>query len=115
MDELNLKQLTLAVRTIADEKNLPEETVLSVIEQAIAAAWRRDNGERDQEVRAELNTNDGTATVYVGREVVEVVGSDAHEISLEDAKKQKADAELGDIIEETFEVTSFGRVAAQTA
>ncbi len=115
MDELNLKQLTLAVRTIADEKNLPEETVLSVIEQAIAAAWRRDNGERDQEVRAEFNTKDGTADVYVGREVVETVGSDAHEISLEDAKKEKADAELGDIIEEKHEVKSFGRVAAQTA
>ena len=81
MDELNLKQLTLAVRTIADEKNLPEDVVLSVIEQAIAAAWRRDNGERDQEVRAELNTTNGTAKVFVGREVVEVVGSDAHEIS----------------------------------
>jgi len=115
MDELNLKQLTLAVRTIADEKNLPEETVLSVIEQAIAAAWRRDNGERDQEVRAEFNTNDGTANVYVGREVVEVVGSDAHEISLEEAKTEKPDAELGDIIEEKHEVKSFGRVAAQTA
>lgn len=115
MDELNLKQLTLAVRTIADEKNLPEDVVLSVIEQAIAAAWRRDNGERDQEVRAELNVNDGTAVVYVGREVVEVVGSDAHEISLEDAKKVKKDAELGDIIEDKHEVTSFGRVAAQTA
>ncbi len=115
MDELNLKQLTLAVRTIADEKNLPEEVVLSVIEQAIAAAWRRDNGERDQEVRAELNVNDGTAVVYVGREVVEVVGSEAHEISLEDAKKVKPDAQLEDIIEEKFEVTSFGRVAAQTA
>lgn len=115
MDELNLKQLTLAVRTIADEKNLPEETVLSVIEQAIAAAWRRDNGERDQEVRAELNTVDGTAKVFVGREVVEVVGSDAHEISLEDARKIKEDAVLGDIIEDEYEVTSFGRVAAQTA
>lgn len=115
MDELNLKQLTLAVRTIADEKNLPEDVVLSVIEQAIAAAWRRDNGERDQEVRAELNTNNGTAKVFVGREVVEVVGSEAHEISLEDAKKVKKDAELGDIIEESHEVTSFGRVAAQTA
>ncbi len=115
MDELNLKQLTLAVRTIADEKNLPEDVVLSVIEQAIAAAWRRDNGERDQEVRAELNVNDGTAEVFVGREVVEVVGSDAHEISLEDAKKVKPDAQLEDIIEEKFEVTSFGRVAAQTA
>ncbi len=115
MDDLNIKQLTLAVRTIAEEKNLPEETVMSVIEQAIAAAWRRDNGERDQEVRAELNTNDGTAKVYVGREVVEEVGSDAHEISLADAQKEKADAALGDIIEEMHEVTSFGRVAAQTA
>lgn len=115
MDEINLKQLTLAVRTIAEEKNLPEETVLSVIEQAIAAAWRRDNGERDQEVRAELNVNDGTAKVFVGREVVEAVGSEAHEISLEDAKKVKADAAIGDIIEESHEVTSFGRVAAQTA
>jgi N utilization substance protein A len=115
MEELNLKQLTLAVRTIAEEKNLPEETVISVIEQAIAAAWRRDNGERDQEVRSELNVNDGTAVVYVGREVVEVVGSEAHEISLEDAKKVKKDAEIGDIIEEQHEVRSFGRVAAQTA
>ena len=115
MEELNLKQLTLAVRAIADEKNLPEETVLSVIEQAIAAAWRRDNGERDQEVRAELNTNDGTAVVFVGREVVESVGSEAHEISLEDAKKIKSDAKIGDIIEEKHEVTTFGRVAAQTA
>lgn len=115
MEDINIKQLTLAVRTIAEEKNLPEDTVLSVIEQAIAAAWRRDNGERDQDVRAELNTNDGTANVFVAREAVEEVGSDAVEISLEDARKVKADAEIGDIIEEKHEVTSFGRVAAQTA
>src|SRR5690606_10631970 len=115
MEEINLKQLTLAVRTIAEEKNLPEETVLSVIEQAIAAAWRRDNGERDQEVRAELNVNDGTAVVYVAREVVEEVGSDAFEISLSDAKKVKKDAAIGDVIEEKHEVLGFGRVAAQTA
>ncbi|HEX7484200.1 MAG TPA: transcription termination factor NusA [Candidatus Saccharimonadales bacterium] len=115
MEDINIKQLTLAVRTIAEEKNLPEETVLSVIEQAIAAAWRRDNGERDQEVRAELNVNDGTANVFVSREVVEEVGSDAVEISLEDAKKVKKDAVVGDTIEDKFEVVSFGRVAAQTA
>lgn len=115
MDELNLKQLTLAVRTIAEEKNLPEDVVMSVIEQAIAAAWRRDNGERDQEVRSVLDINKGTAKVFVSREVVEIVGSDAHEISLVDAKKVKKDAELGDMIEDEHEVTSFGRVAAQTA
>lgn len=115
MEDLNIKQLTLAVRTIAEEKNLPEDTVMSVIEQAIAAAWRRDNGERDQEVRAELNINRGTAKVYVAREVVESVGSDSVEISLDDAKKVKTDAKIGDIIEDSHEVTSFGRVAAQTA
>lgn len=115
MEEINVKQLILAVNTIAEEKNLPEETILSVIEQAIAAAWRRDNGERDQEVRCELNINDGTANVFVAREVVEEVGSPAVEISLVDAKKIKKDAEIGDIIEDKHEVVSFGRVAAQTA
>ena len=115
MEEINVKQLILAVHTIAEEKNLPEETVLAVIEQAIEAAWRRDNGERDQEVRCELNINDGTASVYVAREVVDEVGSKAVEIGLKDAKKVKKNAVVGDVIEEKFEVTTFGRVAAQTA
>ena len=117
MEDLNIKQLTLAVRTIAEEKNLPEETVMDVIEQAIAAAWRRDNGERDQNVRAELNVNDGSARVYVVRDIVdaEELESDINQISLEDAKKLKSDAEIGGVIEDMHEVTSFGRVAAQTA
>ncbi len=87
MEDLNIKQLTLAVRTIAEEKNLPEETVLSVIEQAIAAAWRRDNGTRDQLVRASLNINNGTAVVSVVKTVVEEVENDANQIDLEEAKK----------------------------
>lgn len=115
MEEINIKQLILAVHTITEEKNLPEDTVLSVIEQAIAAAWRRDNGEREQEVKSKLNINDGTAQVFVSREVVKEVGSPAVEISLKDAKKIKKDAKIGDTIEEEHEVKSFGRVAAQTA
>lgn len=115
MEDINLKQLTLAVRTIAEEKNLPEDTVLSVIEQAIAAAWRRDNGEREQNVRAELNTVEGTAKVYVIRDVVEDPINDAIEVGLDEAKKINKDAEIGGTVEEGHEVTHFGRVAAQTA
>lgn len=116
MDGIDLKQLTMAVRTIAEEKNLPEETVVEVIEQAIAAAWRRDNGDRDQLVKAVLNTNSGDATISVGREVVEEVENDINQISLEDAQKVQKDAKLGDFIEEkTEKATTFGRVAAQTA
>ena len=116
MEDLNIKQLTLAVRTIAEEKNLPEETVLSVIEQAIAAAWRRDNGTRDQLVRASLNVNNGTAVVSVVKTVVEEVENDANQIDLEEAKEIDPAAELGgEVMMETHNVTTFGRVAAQTA
>ena len=117
MDELNIKQLGLSLRTIAEEKSLPEDTVLAVIEQAIAAAWRRDNGEREQNVRASLNMNDGTAVVSVVREIVdeEDLESDVTQISLEEAKKIRKDAQVGEEITEEHQVTSFGRVAAQTA
>ncbi|HET6622436.1 MAG TPA: transcription termination factor NusA [Candidatus Saccharimonadales bacterium] len=115
MDTINVKQLVTAVGTIAEEKNLPEETVLDVVEQAVAAAWRRDNGERDQEVRAELNTNDGSAKVFVVHHVVEEVENPASELTLEEAQKLKKDAKVGDVIEDEHQATSFGRVAAQTA
>ncbi len=116
MEDLNIKQLTLALRTIAEEKNLPEETVLEVIEQAIAAAWRRDNGERDQLVRANLNMNNGTAEVSVVKTVVEEVDNETNQISLEDARQLDATAELGqEVVISRHNVTTFGRVAAQTA
>ncbi len=117
MEDLNIKQMLLAARTIASEKNLPEEKILEVIEMAIAAAWRRDNGERGQNVRAELDTNTGEAEVFVQYEVVD--GEEAYnpvnEIALEDARKKQADIEIGEIIEEKFPVETFGRVAAQVA
>ena len=116
MEDLNIKQLTLALRTIAEEKNLPEETVLEVIEQAIAAAWRRDNGTREQLVRASLNINSGTAVVSVVKTVVEEVENDVNQMSLEEAKTVDPAAELGsEVTVETHNVTTFGRVAAQTA
>ncbi|MGE5312469.1 MAG: transcription termination factor NusA [Acidobacteriota bacterium] len=115
MEDLNVKQLVLAIRTIAEEKNLPEETVMDVVQQAVAAAWRRDNGDREQTVRSELNTVNGTAKVFVQYEVVEEVENDANQMTVKDAQKLKKGAQLGDIVEESFEATKFGRVAAQTA
>lgn len=115
MEDLNVKQLVLAVRTIAEEKNLPEEAVMDIVQQAIAAAWRRDNGDREQTVRAELNTNSGTAKVFVQYEVVETIENEANQMTVEQAKKLDKDAKLGDTVEEEFTATAFGRVAAQTA
>ena len=115
MQELNIKQLIQVMGTIAEEKNLPEETVMDVVQQAIAAAWRRDNGDREQDVRAELNTVNGTAKVFVMYTVVDEIENPATELTVEDAQKLKKGAVVGDVVEEEFDASSFGRVAAQTA
>ncbi len=117
MEGLDLKQMSAMVQIIAEEKGLPEEAVLDVIQMAIAAAWRKDNGDREMNVRALLDTNSGKATVYVAREVIEddVAYNPATEIPLTEALKVEKDAKIGDTIEEAHEVTSFGRVAAMTA
>lgn len=113
--DLDMKQLALAIRAIAEEKNLPEETVQEVVEQALAAAYRRDYGEREQEVRVTMNLNTGDVDAFVAKEIVEEVENPAYEISLQDAQAMKKDAALGEEIEVHEKVNNFGRVAAQTA
>lgn len=113
--EMDFKQLATAIKAIAEEKNLPEDTVKEVVEQALAAAYRRDYGDREQEVRVNMNLNTGDVDAYVMKEVVEKVGDESYEISLKDASVMKKDAKIGDLIEIHEKVNDFGRVAAQTA
>lgn len=113
--ELQLKQLVVAMKQIADEKNLPEDVVQDAIEQAISAAYKKDFGDREQEVRSSINTNTGEVTVYVSKSIVEQVENDEFEIDEKSAKKIDSSKSVGDEIEITEHPTSFGRVAAQTA
>lgn len=113
--EFDVKQLAQAMKLIAEEKNLPDSLVQEIVESALAAAYKRDYGNREQEVRVSVNLNTGGVDVYVQKEVVETVGDGDFEISLADAKKVKKDAAVGDMLEQYVEVKTFGRVAAQTA
>ena len=114
--EIKVKQLVLGVRTLADEKNLPEETVQEAIEQAMAAAWRKDYGEREMIVTAKLNQKTGDLTVFVHKNVVEEVEDEVTQISLKDAKDIDEDAEVDqEVVVRTEKPDTFGRVAAQTA
>lgn len=113
--DMDVKQLALAVKTIAEEKNLPDETVQEIVEQALAAAYRRDFGDREQEVRVSININTGDIDVYVTKEVVDEVTDPALQISLKDAGVIKKSAKAGDMIELHEKAEHFGRVAAQTA
>src|SRR5581483_1824334 len=112
--ERDFKQLAQAIKVIAEEKNLPEEQVQDVVQQALAAAWRKDYGDRDQEVRVTMNLNTGDVTAFVTKEVVEKVDAPETQISLTDAQVRKKNAKVGETIEEIQQVKDFGRVAAQT-
>lgn len=114
--DLDVKQLALSIRTLAEEKNLPEDTVKEVIEQALAAAYRRDYGDREQEVRVNINLNSGDIDAYVSKEIVDGEPENpAYEISLKEAQVMRKNAKVGELVEIHVPVKSFGRVAAQTA
>lgn len=113
--DLDIKQLAMAVKSIAEEKNLPTETVQEVVEQALAAAYRRDYGEREQEVRVSMNLNNGEVDAYVSKEVVDTVEDPHFEISLTEAQAIRKNAKVGETVEIHEKVSNFGRVAAQTA
>ncbi|HEX5456635.1 MAG TPA: transcription termination factor NusA [Candidatus Saccharimonadales bacterium] len=113
--ELDFKQLATVIKAIAEEKNLPEESVKEVVEQALAAAYRKDYGDREQEVRTEIDLNTGSISIYTSKEVVDEVEDERFEISVNDAQKYKKGAQAGDTVEIEEEPEAFGRVAAQTA
>jgi len=113
--EMDFKQLAQAIKVIAEEKNLSEEQVQDVVQQALAAAWRRDYGDRDQEVRVTMNLNNGEVTAFVTKDVVETVEDDHTQIGLAAAQVRQKNIKVGEQLEISQKVEDFGRVAAQTA
>lgn len=113
--DMDFKQLAQSIGVIAEEKNVPESAVQEIVEQALAAAYRRDYGDRDQDVRATMNLNTGEVTAFVTKTVVADVTDGNTEISIADAKKISDKAEIGETVEVSEKVSQFGRVAAQTA
>jgi N utilization substance protein A len=56
---LNIKELTKALKQVADEKGLDPNQVLEVIESSIAAAYKKEYGERGEVVRCKLDQKTG--------------------------------------------------------
>ncbi len=56
---LNIKELTKALKQVADEKGLDPNQVLEVIESSIAAAYKKEYGERGEVIRCKLDQKTG--------------------------------------------------------
>ena len=60
-----------AINQICEEKNIPRQAVLDTIEAALAVAYRKDFGEKNQNIKAEFNPETAGARVFDVKEVVE--------------------------------------------
>jgi N utilization substance protein A len=108
-------QFAQAIEQICQEKNISKDVVMEAVAAALVAAYKKDYGERDQEVRVVINEESGGIEVYVSKEVVEDVENPNVQISITAASRIKKDVKLGDTIEIMDLPADFGRIAAQTA
>lgn len=104
-----------AINQICSEKSVKPEQVLEAVKQAIATAYRKDYGNKEQEIRVAFDEGKDMPTILIVKEVVERVENENMEISLADAKRVNPETGIGDEI--TVDVTpeGYGRIAAQAA
>ncbi|MBL7054029.1 transcription termination/antitermination protein NusA [Patescibacteria group bacterium] len=137
-----IENILLAIEQISEEKGIKKEQVLEAIEQALAAAYRKDFGNKLQNIKIEFDPESGKMKAFDEKTVVKDAEENDDEeeeeeknaetkeeegepikrfnpkteIYLSDAIKIKAKAIIDDIIKMPLEIPSnFGRIAAQTA
>ncbi len=108
-------QFISAIEQICEEKGISKDVVMETIEMALIAAYKKDFGDKDQEVRVEVDPSTGDPRIFVTKEVVAEVENPHLEISVGDAQVVKSSAKAGETVEIEDVNKEFGRVAAQTA
>jgi len=123
-----------AIEEICQEKKLSKEQVLEAIEQALASAYRKDFGNKLQNLKVIFEPESGQMKVFDEKIVVEDFVEEEEkeqdtedqedkkrfnpktDIQLSEAKKRKKKTKIGDVIKQELEIPAeFGRIAAQTA
>jgi len=130
---LDLKTFKSALEQLEEERKIPKEKILDAIEQAMAAAYKKDYGKKGQIIRAKFDLETGKTDFFkikivvdetIARQDEEEVEKDdervlfnpEHHIMLEDARKIKKEVELNDeVVFPLEEKDDYGRIAAQTA
>ena len=108
------KDFFLALDALEQEKNISKEYFIESLQTALASAYKK-NFSIVKPVEVMLKPEKYSIEIYAYQTVVdEVVDADS-EISLEEAKKIKKTAKLGDKIKEPISPKDFGRIAASTA
>ncbi len=111
-DKNSFGDFTGAINALAEEKGIDKESLLLTVEAALAAAYKKEYGQKGQNIRAELNSVSGDMRFWLIKEVVDettrefVDEEDVKEIK-EDKKEVEEEKEDGD--EEEIKLPRFNK------
>jgi transcription termination/antitermination protein NusA len=89
-----MSDITNAIKQICDEKNLSYKAVLETIESALAAAYRKDFGEKNQNIKVEFDPETGKSRVFDVKTVVEDVPEEAIEALIMAETSEEKESEI---------------------
>jgi N utilization substance protein A len=114
------QDLLLAIESLADEKMIDKEIVFESLEIAIAKIAKHKYGE-EFNIVVTIDRKNGAIVVKRLFEVIESPESKGDDynpntmLTVKQAQKYKADANVGDVVEDILPEPEFGRMAFQTA
>ncbi len=114
---LDKQELLRVVDSVANEKSIDKELILSSMESAIQRAAYSKFGS-ENEIEAQIDRESGNIKIQKVLTIVDKVEDPAKEILLKDAnsgQKKNETLKVGDKIYEELPQVDFGRIAAQSA
>jgi len=102
--------ITKAIQALCDEKNLSYDAVMETIEAALAAAYRKDFGNKQQNIKVKFDPETGDMQAWDVKTVVEDIDAEVLEKAQEElsARREKAREEGRELTdEETADLPRF--------
>lgn len=102
------------IQQVTADKGFEKEAIIEVVEAGLIAAYKRKYHTTDN-VQVVMDKDTDDVYVLAKRVVVDDIVLPGMQITLDDAKKLKSDAQMGEEIDVKEYPLEFGRIAAQTA
>ena len=103
-----------SIDQISREKGIDPQIVIHAIEDAIVVASRK-YFKSNEELRGRINPETGEIDVFAVKKVVDAIENPGREITLEEAREVKPDAQLEEELEFKKPTVGLGRISAQMA
>jgi N utilization substance protein A len=111
---MSLGPIVQSIEILSKEKGIDPKIILDAVKDAMLVAARK-HFHTNEELAADLDESTGAILIFGVKKVLAEVTDPDKELSLEDARKIRADAEIDSEIRFPKSTDALGRISAQTA